>query len=274
MAAASAGLYRRRGMGKPFLGVVHLKPLPSARGHPGMEAVLKAALADAKALRDGGADGAIVENFGDRPFHRGDEDDPVPPDVPAALAVVAHAIRTGTGLEVGINCLRSDAVAALGAATAAGARWIRVNVWTGAYLTDQGLIQGQAARAAAYRQRLGSEVQVLADHLVKHAAPLVPLDAGDAAADLAERSGADGLILTGTRTGTPVDVALLDTVRAAVGCFPVWIGSGLTAENAAELWPRCDGAIVGTSIKRGGKTAAAVDEARVAALRAILDRSG
>src|SRR5688572_12093149 len=113
-------------MSRLFLGVVHLPPLPSAPGHPGMTEVLRRALADARALREGGCDGVIVENFGDRPFHKGDAADPVPPDVPAALALVAHAVHADTGLPVGINCLRSDAVAALGAAAACSARWVRV----------------------------------------------------------------------------------------------------------------------------------------------------
>jgi len=107
--------------------------------------------------------------------------------------------------------------------------------------------------------------------LVKHAAPLAPLDAGDGARDLAERSGADGIVLSGSRTGAPVDVQLLDTVRAAVGAFPVWIGSGLTPANAPMLWPKCDGAIVGTFCKRDGKVSAPVDADRVRTLRKALD---
>jgi predicted TIM-barrel enzyme len=58
-------------------------------------------------------------------------------------------------------------------------------------------------------------------------------------------------------------------VRKAVGRFPIWIGSGLSPDNAAVLWPRCDGAIVGTSIKRGGRVDAPVDPARVRALRKL-----
>jgi uncharacterized protein len=194
--------------------------------------------------------------------------------VPAALALVAQAVHADTGLPIGINCLRSDALAALGAAAACSARWVRVNVWNGAYVTDQGVIEGQAARACAYRKQLGTAVQVLADFMVKHAVQLVPQDPAAAARDLAERSGADGLILTGDRTGTPVDAALLHTVRGAVGAFPVFLGSGLTVDNAAQLWPQCDGAIVGTSLKRDGVVDQPVDAERVRALRRVLDRLG
>lgn len=257
---------------RPLLGVVHLWPLASAARHragpEAMPALFDAALADARAYADGGCDGVVVENFGDAPFHRGTADDPVPPDVPASLAIAADRIRGATGLRVAINCLRNDACAALGAAVAAGATWIRVNVLTGAYVTDQGLVTGDAARLFAYRRRLGSDVCVLADYLVKHAVPLAPIDVAAGARDLAERSGAAGLVLSGTRTGEPVGVELLDTVRRAVGSFPIWIGSGLDPDNAASLWPRCDGAIVGTFCKRDGRVSNPVDERRVAALRA------
>ena len=256
-------------MPKTLLGVVHLPALPSAPSHRDMATVLERALADARALRDGGVDGVVVENFGDAPFHKGTPDDRVPPDVPAALALTAHLVRTETRLPVAINCLRNDGIAAMAAATVAGASWIRVNVWCGVYATDQGLVEGEAARVLAYRKQLGSKVQVLADLLVKHARPLTAPDPADAARDLAQRSGADGLILTGKATGAPVDVALLDAVRAAVGTFPVWIGSGLTPQNAGELWPRCDGAIVGTWLKRGGDVHERVDPDRVRQLRKL-----
>lgn len=257
-------------MSKPLLGVVHLQALPSAARHRGMRHVLDAALRDAEALAKGGVDGIVVENFGDAPFHKGTAADPVPPDVPAAMAVVARAIAEATGLPLCINVLRNDAMAALGVAAAVGARWIRVNVFAGAYVTDQGLIEGEAARVLAYRKRLGQDVQVLADFLVKHAAPLASFDVAAAAKDLAERSGCTGLVLSGARTGEPVDKAFLDAVRVAVAKFPIWIGSGLTPQNAAELWPRCDGAIVGTFFERGGRTAAPVDRERVRRLRAAV----
>ena len=120
-------------MDKPLLGMVHLRALPSAGGGAsGFERVLEAALRDADALAKGGMDGVLVENLGDAPFRRGDEADPVAPDVPAGLAVIAREVRLRTSLPVGINCLRNDGFAALGAAAVAGARWVRVNVLAGA----------------------------------------------------------------------------------------------------------------------------------------------
>lgn len=255
---------------KPLFGVVHLRALPSAARHESMDRVLAAALRDGEALAKGGVNGLVVENFGDAPFHKGTVDDPVPPDVPAALAVVGRELVQRFSLPLVVNCLRNDGFAALGAAVVAGADYVRVNVLASAAVTDQGVIEGEAARLFAYRKQLGSRVQVLADFLVKHASPLAPVDVASAAKDLAERSGAAGLVLSGARTGTAVDEDRLDLVRAAVGDFPVWLGSGLAVENAASLWPRCHGAIVGTSLKRGGHVDQPVDVRRVKALVAAV----
>ena len=238
--------------GRPLLGVVHLHALPSSPRHRSMAELLEHAIADARAYADGGCDGLVIENFGDAPFHK-----------------AAQRVHDATGLPLAINCLRNDGYAALGIAAVVGARWVRVNVLASAYVTDQGLIEGEAARLFAYRRTLQSDTAVLADFLVKHAAPLAPIDVATGARDLAERSGAAGMVLSGSRTGEPVDVALLDTVRAAVGAFPIWIGSGLSVDNAAVLWPRVDGAIVGSACKHGGRVEAPVDVERVRALRRL-----
>ena len=136
-------------MTKLFLGVVHLQALSSCADTGDFESVMAAALRDAEAYAEGGVDGVIVENFGDAPFHKGTRDDPTPPDVAAALALVGYRIHREFQLDIGINCLRNDGIAALGAAAVCDARWVRINVLTGSYVTDQGLIDGEAARVSA-----------------------------------------------------------------------------------------------------------------------------
>ncbi len=247
------------GLHKPLLGVVHLRPLPGAPRYKGtLEPVLNRALEDARAYLDAGLDGLVVENYGDAPFHP----DRVGPETVAAMTRMAAAIRELGDFPLGVNVLRSDGVAALAVATAARAEFIRVNVLAGAMVTDQGIIQGRADQVARARAAWASPVAVWADLLVKHAQPVAPLEPGDGARDLVERALADAVIVTGSRTGTPVDGLDVGAVRNAVPRVPLIIGSGVTPRALETFWHLGDGFIVGTALKKGRRTEAAVDPNR------------
>lgn len=256
-----------------LIGVVHLPPLPGDPRHPspivgepGMEAALQFAWRDADALAQAGVDAIIVENFGSAPFSKGNRADPAPPLQVAALTRACTGVRAFWDGPLGVNCLRNDARAALSIAAACELDFIRVNVHVGAYVTDQGVLEGEAADTLRLRDALGlsDQVAILADVLVKHAAPLAPIDARTATADLVFRGLADAVIVSGEATGAPVSIDLLDTVRDACHeSVPVLIGSGLGPDNAHELAPRAHGAIVGTSLKQQGRVELPVDTERV-----------
>lgn len=253
------------GAAKPVIGVVHLPPLPgSPAGEPGsLEELLGRVRRDASALAGGGADAGLVENYGDAPYHPRD----VPKHTVAFLTRLAAAARRGSGLPFGVNVLRSDGEAAVAVAAAAGARFIRVNVYVGARVTDQGLVEGRAHRIQRLRRRVAPEVRVLADVRVKHSAPLGrerPL--ARVVEDLTERGGADGVIVTGDATGRPPDPERLREARSAAGDTPVLAGSGVTRETAGRILRAADGLIVGTELKEGGRTSGPVREERVRAL--------
>ena len=262
-----------------FLGVLHLPPLPGApRGSAGRSAVFDRALSDADALVAGGADGFILENLGDAPFCAGRVD----PHVPAMLAVLGDRLRArfGRRVTIGVNVLRNDVHSALAAALACGADFVRVNVHVGATWTDQGLIQGDAHRSLRYRRELGLDaeqsgqprVALAADVLVKHGVPAGAVDAAEVARETARRGGADVLIVTGRATGAPADLSLLSTVRAAVPERPVWVGSGVTLEQAPAVAEHANGAIVGTALHADGDLSAPLDPDRVRAMARALGR--
>ena len=245
---------------RPLVGMVHLQPLPgSPRWGGDMRTVTDRATRDAHALAAGGLHGLMVENFLDAPFFPRQ----VPAETVAAMAVVVDAVRRESGLPVGVNVLRNDASAALAVAAATGARFIRVNVHTGAMLTDQGWLEGNAHETLRLRQRLAPGVAILADVLVKHAVAPAGLSAGDAARDCWHRGHADALIVSGTATGAAVAASRLEEVRAAVPAARIWIGSGLDAGNAAALLQLVDGAIVGSALAHDGIAGNGIDPVRV-----------
>ncbi len=255
-----AGLFRRGA--RSVIGVVHLAALPGAPGWGGdFAAILDRARADLLALAAGGVDAAVVENFGDVPFRAG----AVEPETVAAMARVLTELRPLTALPLGVNVLRNDAAAALALAAICGGAdsFIRVNVHSGAMITDQGVIEGRADRTLRRRRELGATVAILADVLVKHAAPLGPVTIEEAARDAVERGLADALIVTGSGTGEATSLDDLRRVRVVLPATPLLVGSGVTAETVGATFASADGAIVGTSFKVGGRTLAPVDVERV-----------
>ena len=252
-----------------LIGVVHLPALPgNASAILHMDAIIDHALADARTLAAAGFDAAFIENFGDAPFGK-----TLPPSSLAAMAVVAERVRREVGIKIGINALRNDPIAALAIAAAAGGTFIRVNVHTGVYATDQGLIEGSAAETLRFRKALNRRIAILADVHVKHASPLSQLDITQAARDTAYRGLADGLIVTGQATGTAVDLNDLRRVALAVPDRRVFVGSGATAENVAQLLQHAGGVIVGTSLKRDGIITNPIDAERARAFVAAAGRS-
>lgn len=245
-----------------LIGMVHLGPLPGSPGFRGdLEAVIQAATSDAVILADAGFDALMVENFGDAPFFADD----VPKATIAAMTRVIGEVVDTVGIPVGVNVLRNDALGALAVAAATGASMIRVNVLAGTMFTDQGVIEGRAAEVARLRSSLCPGVVILADVFVKHATPPPGLTLVQATGDLAERSGADALVVSGAGTGTSVDMSDARVVKHTAPHLPLVVGSGASAETLRELLSVADAVIVGTSLKVDGVTTKPVDPHRATA---------
>jgi len=246
----------------PVIAVVHLLPLPGSPNYSGdMRSVVARAVKDARAYAAGGVSALIVENYGDAPFLK----ERLPPETVAALTRCAGAVRDAVKLPLGINALRNDARAAIGIAAAVDASFVRINVHAGVVATDQGLIEGRAGETLRARAALGKDIKIVADVHVKHGRTLYSESVVQAARDMVGRAGADAIVLSGEATGAPTDLVDLKAVRAALPGAFLLAGSGVRKETVADVLALADGVIVGTALKRGGKTAAAVDPRRVSA---------
>ena len=248
---------------KLLIGVIHLRPLPgSPRWGGDLEEIIKLAVNDARAYERGSADALVVENFGDVPFTKGR----VGPATIAAMAAAGRAVQAAVKLPLGFNVLRNDARAALGLCAACGGSFIRVNVHTGAMLTDQGLIEGNAFDTLRYKKAICPGAEIFADVHVKHAVPLGNWKIEDSAPDTIERGLADALIVSGAGTGLAADLADVERVRVACPNVKILLGSGVSLENVRDFISLADGFIVGSSLKSGARLNNPVDPKRVAAL--------
>ena len=252
-----------------FVGMIHLPALPgSPQSELSIRECIDRVLRDADALQAGGVDGIIVENVFDVSFRSKRVD----PHTIAAMTRVCARVREQVSCRVGVNVLRNDALAALGIAVAAEADFIRVNIHSGAMLTDQGIIQGEADETLRLRRNLDAEhLRIFADVLVKHAVSLGHLTIDDAVRDATERGLADAIVVTGVATGQATLAEDVSRAVAAAGTVPVYVGSGVTAENVINTAGPAHGVIVGSWLKIDGEVRKPVDEQRVHRLRAVLD---
>ena len=251
------------GVRRALIGVVHLNALPGTPSSTlDIATIAGRAVDEARAYRDAGYDAVLLENTHDRPYLKGD----VGPEIVAAMAAIGGEVRRATTLPLGIQILAGANMAAIAAAVACGASFVRVEGFVFAHVADEGIIQSCAGELLRYRRAIGAErVLVFADIKKKHSAHAITADVSIAeTAHAAELFLADGLIVTGAATGvetSPQDVA----AAAGAAGLPILVGSGLTAANISRF-SAAHGFIVGTSMKQDGRWELALDRDRVDAI--------
>ena len=246
---------------KPVIGVVHAGALP---GTPAGGAALceleKIVRAESAMYREAGVHGIILENMHDVPYLRGS----VGPEITAAMAVLARAVKDESELPCGIQILAGANREAVAVAHAAGLHFVRVEGFAFAHVADEGLIQSSAAELLRFRRHIGADrVQVWADVKKKHSSHAITADVSiGETAHAVEFMRADAVIVTGSTTG--VQPAEQDIGDVRHGCrLPLYLGSGITAENLPRFFPLADGFIVGSTFKRDGRWDQTVDRQRV-----------
>ena len=202
-------------------------------------------IADALTLKQAGFDALLIENFHDVPFPKSRIDD-------AKFLIISNIVqkirKTVPDMIIGVNILRNACIQALTIATINNANFIRCNIWEGAYVTDQGIIEAAASKVMREKQLMNSSVKIIADVGVKHAYPLGDFTLAEAAQNALKRGRADAVILSGRETGNMISFDKLRDFVEKTNIKPI-LGSGITYENLKEVFPLISGGIVGSSLK-------------------------
>jgi membrane complex biogenesis BtpA family protein len=196
----------------------------------------------------------------DVPYLRGS----VGPEITSAMTAVALAVKDASGLPCGIQILAGANHEALAVAHAADLQFVRVEGYAFAHVADEGIIESSAASLLRFRRAMGAErVQLWADVKKKHSAHALTADVGiGETAAAVEFMRADAVIVTGPVTGHEPTAADIADVRQHCR-LPLYLGSGITADNIAEYFALADGFIVGSSFKEDGRWNEPVDPRRV-----------
>lgn len=251
------------GKEKAVLGMVHLGPLPGTpfHGDTRFSELLERAVADAKALDEGGATGCLVQSV-DRVYTTRDESDPARV---AAMSLAVGAIRRETreDFQVGVQLMWNAVKASIAVAKVTGGSFVRANAIIGASVTAHGIVSAEPLDVMQYRRALDArDVQIVADVHTMHFRwcgddrPVV------AVAGAAARVGADAVCVCDPDEAKTL--AILDELRDKTPDLPVVIGGHTSHANAARLLERADGVFVGSCVQRGGWSGA-IDRDRVRA---------
>jgi membrane complex biogenesis BtpA family protein len=243
------------------IGAIHVHALPGAAGYSGnMEHIINTALSDAIAYQKAGADAVIIENMHDVPYLKGY----VEVETIAAMAVVASAIKRECQMPIGIQILAGANIEALAVAHSCDLDFIRVEGFVYAHIGDEGIHEASAAQIVRKRAAIRAEkVRIFADIKKKHSSHAITEDISLVeTATTAEFFKADGVIVTGLRTGDAPPANAVSEVKAAVK-IPVLVGSGVTPDNIGNYARYADGVIFGTYAKFDGNWINDVDSERV-----------
>ncbi len=241
------------GSEKYIIAAVHFLPLPGSPNYNregGMKAIISRAKRDAKILADNGVQSFLFTNEADMPYLFR-----LPPEAIAAFSAIVQEVMQDYKIPFGINAL-VDAYAGFCIAHATGASFIR-GLFSGVYVSDNGIVENQGAQAFRARANLGARKPYFIHNLNSIMGPqLIQRPADNEAKSITKHIEVDGFTLPAD------DVQMYSKVRSIVPNLPLVVGSGTSFQNLKPLMEVCDGAVVATCLREDGKLLNPVDPNR------------
>lgn len=170
-------------------------------------------------------------------------------------ALTQKVISQYPQLVVGVEILWHFPGSTLKLAKMAQASFVRVDFFSDSVIADNIEVPIDPAALIKYRKNLDAQdILLLTDIQVKYSRMLHPHISLEESAQKAKALESDGVIVSGSQSGTSPAVKNLISAKKGAGDLPVVIGSGFSIKNAPEILPHVDAVIVGTSIseKTGG----------------------
>ncbi|MCF7826391.1 MAG: BtpA/SgcQ family protein [Candidatus Marinimicrobia bacterium] len=235
---------------KSLIGMIHVQALPGTpKNHLSISEIADQAVKEAKILAKYGMQSIMLENMHDVPYLNRQ----VGPEIISALTRICSDVRGVTDLTLGLQVLAGANQAALAVAQAAELQFIRAEGFVFGHMADEGLLQSDAGELLRFRKQIGADdIQIFTDIKKKHSSHALTADVSlEDTSEAAAFFLSDGVIITGTHTGKPVNHEELRSVYASAQ-LPVLVGSGVTPEGLMQIWDSADAFIVGSYFKQDG----------------------
>ena len=256
---------------KPVIAMLHLSALPGDPGfdtRAGLSAVVDRAKEELDALQQGGVDGVMISNEFSLPYLTKTE-----PITAITMARIIGQLLGDISIPYGVNVLW-DGRASIDLAVATGAQYVR-EIFTGVYASDFGLWDTNIGEVARHRTRIGGAGVKLFFNIVPESATyLAQRDLASITRTTVFATLPDAICVSGLTAGAPTDLEALSVVKKSAGTVPVFVNTGVRAENVADQLAVADGAIVGTYFKKDGIFENPAQRERVAELMANARSAG
>jgi len=238
------------GREKVVLASVYLPPLPGsprASRQASVATMVASVSQEVAILRAGGVDGVIFGNQHDVPYCSG-----VGPETVALATEIISRVADAEPIPFGIS-LFWDVKASLAVARAVGARFVR-GVFSGAYAGEMGLWQVDAGTIMRYRDAIGAgDVKAMFFVRPIYCRALAERPLPDWCWDSVHGSGADAITVGGPAVGLAPDLAEVRRAKAGVPKTPLLVNNGATKENIGDMFSVCDGVVVASTMRVGGR---------------------
>ena len=242
------------GSEKYIIAAVHTLPLPGSPYYDregGMKKIIARAKSDAKILADNGVQSFLFTNEADFPYVFR-----MPQEGIAAFSAVVSEVMAENTIPYGVNVL-VDVYAAFCIAHATGSSFIR-GLFSGVYVTDNGIIENQGAKVFRERANLGTRLPYFFHNLsTPIGKPMIERDAVEEVKSIALDIPVDGYTLPAK------DIEMFKKVKQTAPDMPLVVGTGTSHKNLRQLLEVCDGTIVATCLRTEGKLLNPVDPQRV-----------
>ncbi|MCF0151584.1 MAG: BtpA/SgcQ family protein [Firmicutes bacterium] len=245
---------------KPIIAMLHLRALPGDPLYPkdgSIDQVIAWAREELTALQDGGVDGVLIANEFSLPYEKKASYLTV-----ASMACIIGAIKRDIRVPFGVN-IANNAIATIDLAAATGAAFAR-NAFTGAYAGRSGILDTDVAEALRRKKYLDLDELKLFFKANPEGTPYITdIPLKENTKSIVFMCNPDALCASGSGAGQEADDQILIEMKAAAGDVPVFANTGCKASNICRKLDLCDGAIVGTALKKDGRFENFTDYERV-----------
>jgi len=242
-----------------MIGMVHTLALPGTPRYDasgGMKKIVDQAVEEARILEDAGFHALLYCNESDMPYRN-----KMTPEVIAAMTYVVTRVQNKVSLPHGVNMLL-DPLASVAIAHATGGRFIRCFL-SGTYVGDLGFYTPDAPELLRLRKYLNAEnIRIISNVTAGFSVNLDTRPVEEIAAAAVFIGLADAVCVSGPAAGKEADIEIIGRVAEKIPETPVVVGTGVSAQKIKTLARVADAFIVGTSIKKEGKTLNPIDPKR------------